>query len=403
MHSSGEFDAFAARKKLKGVVQYTEERITRYPFKPFDARLAYLDPELQPLFSRPSPDLLTHRGVAGNAFLISRDTADKHPEGPPFYFSTLVCDYDSISGHARHFPIRLQPLSLKKKTKGVHQAELAEGIGADTAEPMANLSPRARAYLAKLVMNDPDTDAEAAALLWMHVLAIGYSPAYLNENGDGIRNGWPRIPLPRFTEVLLASYWLGCQVAALLNTEGTVPGVTAGTIRPELTTIAVVSRVSGGPLDPQGGDLALTAGWGHAGQSGVVMPGTGRLVEREYTAAERAAIEDGSRALGLSSEQAFLRLGTTTFDIHLNELAFWANVPAKVWAYTIGGYQVIKKWLSYRERDLLGRDLTSAEVREVRDIARRIAALVLLETQLDANYKAVSADTYEWGPEETAG
>ena len=30
----------------------------------------------------------------------------------------------------------------------------------------------------------------------MHALAIGYSPAYLSENADGIRRDWPRIPLP---------------------------------------------------------------------------------------------------------------------------------------------------------------------------------------------------------------
>ena len=34
----------------------------------------------------------------------------------------------------------------------------------------------------------------------------------------------------------------------------------------------------------------------------------------------------------------------------LNESAYWRNVPEKVWDYTIGGYQVIKKWLSYREQ-----------------------------------------------------
>jgi hypothetical protein len=44
--------------------------------------------------------------------------------------------------------------------------------------------------------------------------------------------------------------------------------------------------------------------------------------------------------------------------------------PARVWDYTIGGYQVIKKWLSYREHDLLGRPLTTEEAREVMNIAR---------------------------------
>ena len=57
-----------------------------------------------------------------------------------------------------------------------------------------------------------------------------------------------------------------------------------------------------------------------------------------------------------------------------------------MWSYTIGGYQVIKKWLSYRERPLLGRDLTPDEARYVTEMARRIAAILLLEPALDANY-----------------
>ena len=32
----------------------------------------------------------------------------------------------------------------------------------------------------------------------------------------------------------------------------------------------------------------------------------------------------------------------------INEVAYWRNVPTRVWGYYIGGYQVIKKWLSYR-------------------------------------------------------
>jgi hypothetical protein len=64
------------------------------------------------------------------------------------------------------------------------------------------------------------------------------------------------------------------------------------------------------------------------------------------------------RDLGMTTETALVLLGATTFDIYLNDVAYWRNVPANVWRYTIGGYQVIKKWLSYRERALLGRDLT---------------------------------------------
>ena len=53
----------------------------------------------------------------------------------------------------------------------------------------------------------------------MHALAIGYSPAYLTENADGIRRDWPRIPLPASRKAMEASAALGEQVAALLDTE----------------------------------------------------------------------------------------------------------------------------------------------------------------------------------------
>ena len=49
------------------------------------------------------------------------------------------------------------------------------------------------------------------------------------------------------------------------------------------------------------------------------------------------------------------------YDVSLNDVAYWRCVPARVWTYTIGGYQVMKKWLSYRERPLLGRDLKVEE------------------------------------------
>ena len=55
-------------------------------------------------------------------------------------------------------------------------------------------------------------------------------------------------------------------------------------------------------------------------------------------------------------------IGTRTVDVHLNANAYWSNVPEKVWDYALGGYQVIKKWLSYRERKVLGRALKPEEV-----------------------------------------
>lgn len=68
-------------------------------------------------------------------------------------------------------------------------------------------------------------------------------------------------------------------------------------------------------------------------------------------------------------------------------------MPARIWDYTLGGYPVVKKWLSYREKDVLGRDLKISEVQHVQTMVRRIASLLLLEPRLDANYEAVKATT----------
>ena len=73
------------------------------------------------------------------------------------------------------------------------------------------------------------------------------------------------------------------------------------------------------------------------------MPGQGRVDKRSYAAEERAALGESAHTLG-----------ETTFDVHLNDRAYWRNVPAAVWSYKLGGYQVLKKWLSYRERGVLG-------------------------------------------------
>ncbi len=86
-----------------------------------------------------------------------------------------------------------------------------------------------------------------------------------------------------------------------------------------------------------------------------------------------------------------MRCATTPITSRCDCAARW-----QIWDYTIGGYQVIKKWLSYREDALLGRSLRVEEVQEVTAMARRIAALVLLQPSLDANYESVKASSARW-------
>jgi hypothetical protein len=53
--------------------------------------------------------------------------------------------------------------------------------------------------------------------------------------------------------------------------------------------------------------------------------------------------------------------------------------------------------MTYNSKEMvLGRSLTRDEAREVMNMARRIAAILLLTPILDANYKVVKQSSYAW-------
>ncbi len=381
------FDARKTRQKVLSTESFAESAVRRGTVRPMDQRWCYYS-QVRPLWNEPRPEY-GRQCWPGNGAFVTRKRGVASPEGVPFAYATGLGFQHALMSDAYYFPVRLQH---GHAGNGPQDSLIDSGV-----TTTANLSPATRAYLASLDIAEPDVDAEMAGLIWMHALAIGYSPAYLAENADGIRRDWPRVPLPDSKEALLASAELGKKIAALLDTENPVDGVTQGEIRKELREIAVISREGGGALNPAGGELTVTAGWGHAGKGGVTMPGAGKLVKRAYSPEEAAAITAGVEPLGLNREEAQTRLGESTRDVYLNDVAYWRNVPEKVWGYTIGGYQVMKKWLSYREADLLGRSLTMHEAREVTNMARRIAAILLLELALDENYREIKASVLPWG------
>ena len=303
--------------------------ITRkYCYRPFDSRWLYWEPETN-LVDRRREEYLPHI-FAENIWLSAGQRNRKEDFYQP-QFTRLLADHHIVESNVGMIPLWLRD-PLRK-------------------ENVPNLGHLAETYL-------KHTDATPEDLFF-HTLSILHAPKYRAENAGALRQDWPRIPLPKDKDTLLASAALGRQLAALLDVETPVATVTVGKIREELKSVAVFTRLDGQAANPAAGDLELTAGWGHAGQNGVTMPGRGMVVEH-------------GEAL----------------DIYLNDATCWRNVPRAVWAYTIGGYQVLKKWLSYREKALLGRGLTVDEVRYVTEMARRLAALLALQDQLDANYGA---------------
>jgi len=375
------FKARKVRNTLLNESVFNEARILPYVFRPFDVRWCYFEP-LANLWHRPSPERARQLGNE-NIFLISRPAAKAQPEGVCLYITSGLSARDMLKGHGNCIPILLKQEYDSDKDK---QISLSQNDEKGSTKWRANLSSETIIYYKKVGIDRPNK-IDNAFLIWLHALAIGYSPAYLTENADGIRQDWPRIPLPNSKEALMESAELGRQVADLLDTEKDFPGDSL----PEMAFLETVDKDKQADLD-----LNLTAGWGHGGKDGVCMPGKGRVESRPYTEAECAAIKQVAESHGLTHDKALEQLGRVTCDIYLNERAFWRNVPSGVWEYYIGGYQVVKKWLSYRERGILGRPLKPDEVIYFTKMARRIAAILLLQPELDANYKRVKESTYSW-------
>ena len=333
----------------------------RHAYRPFDTRWLYWEAG-HGLLGRPVPEYHPHV-FARNLWLVSQQKP-RREWSPPQVISHIGC-LDLMDRGAT-----CVPAWLNEDTLGVERSYARR----------PNLTVAARRYLERLSLTVED--------LFHHVLAVLHDPAYREVNAGALRMEWPRIPLPQWSElsartsteeddvaakadeaagILAASAARGRELAALLDPETPVPGVTAGELRPEVAAIAVPATTHGHNMS--GDDFGLTAGWGHFGTGQAVMPGQGRAVERAYTGTERAALGD-----------TLDTLGETTNDIHLNDHAYWRNVPANVWTYRLGGYQVLKKWLSYRERKVLGRALKPEEVQYFSETARRIAAILLRTT-----------------------
>jgi predicted helicase len=332
MSDSARYNAQQVRDTLRRR-GFLPNNVVRYAYRPFDVRWLYWEPETK-LLDEKRPDYFSHV-QPGNVWLVSQQKP-RREWSMPQAIRSIGC-LDLMDRSASCIPLYL----YHAQTHG----------RADTAMPLEgrtpNLSDKARAYLTTLGLT-PDVGVEP---LFYHALAVLHSPVYRFEHSGALRQDWPRVPLPTTHEALLASAALGREVAALLNVETPVPAVTQGNPRDDLRSVAVLTTTDG-----KAPDFVGNAGWGRS-QGGTVMPGRGRMAEAEGRV-----------------------------DVYLNDTTYWRGVPTEAWAYTLGGYQVLKKWLSYRETAVLGRPLQADEAREFMHICRRLTALLALTAALDANY-----------------
>jgi hypothetical protein len=372
MKTSG-YDASATRDRLVKRGRPNDQPI-RFAYRPFDCRWLFWESS-EGLLDRPREEMWPHI-APGNKWLSVAQHLRKGEYEPQYVVTTTMGSLHLIERGANLFP--------------VFRSEGQSSDGNAQLDP--NLSAAAAAFLAANAL-PPET-------LFDHAVAILHSAAYRSASAGGLRMDWPRIPVPMSANQLRASAALGSALSTLLDPEEQVSGVSVGSLRASLRTFGLPAKQ--GALNVNESDLALTSGWGYfqidkTTGAKKTMAGQGTVVIRDYTAAELVALDAEGKVLGLSRDELVALIGKRTVDVYLNADTYWSNVPEKVWGYALGGYQVIKKWLSYREQGVLGRALKTDEAAYVSQMVRRIAAILMMGPVLDANYIACAADaqTYE--------
>lgn len=326
-----------------------ESGFVRYSYRPFDTRWLYWEADTK-LLNEKRPDYLPHV-FKGNLWMSAVPHLRKDKDRPQAYATKHAACLHLIERGANMFPmfLRHEGLSLDGKD----------------ARVVPNLSPVAERWIGRIGLGVED--------LFYYVLAVLHDPTYLAENAGALQMGWPRIPIPGWpddTDRDTASQFAetserGQSIASLLDPDKPVTGVTTGALRTELALIAIPTKSDGSNMADQ--DFNVTANWGYFGSGQAIMLGQGKTVERSSTSSEKGVLP-----------RFEVTHGSNTVDVYLNDETYWRNVPSAVWEYKLGGYQVLKKWLSYREFKVSNRALTPDEVQHFTETARRIAAILQL-------------------------
>lgn len=305
---------------LRAGARFEESRLIRYHFRPFDLRWMYWETEKK-LLNRARKELFPYwRAVEGQISLVAAQTARRVTGIRPMP-SRAIAGFACMDPDARVFPLYRPDIDALQAEAGKF-FETAPGSG-----PTLIVPPWVKAA-ASVLGCDEKTAGES---VFFGLVAVTNSPLWLDhqpvESDD-----FAAVPLPSSAATLASAVDIGRQLVALFDPDTPVVGVTKGKIREDLRAVATFDVVSG------------TAELG------------GRY-------AEAGGIRDGDSVLWSGGKG-------------------WHNVPDDVWAFSIGGFQVLPKWLSYRVRS----GVTAADREQFRMICRRIAAIKSLESVCDQLY-----------------
>lgn len=344
-----------AWKALKADGHFQQSAIVPFLTFPLDQRqIYYVDKykwlnEARPEFAR---------NLEANEWLVTVPEPRKVSESWPLFSTTLV----NLHVHERGsvaFP------------REIVSDDLLEHRDANIAEPAWRVL---RDHFGLSGTRSGDDARAFVGKLFRVTFSVLHAPSYQAEHKSALSSDWAHVPIPKDPELLSKLVAAGDQVVRLLDANCDARDAIEAVLGPgRAKALAQLRRLDGKPIAAE--DLKVTVTyWGG---------GKGKWKSRPFSDEELPAE---------AWEQAW---GERTGDLFLNAETHFAHVPEAVWAYQLGGYPVLKKWLGYRQADRReGRPLNDEERRWLRQMVQRIAALVAMGASLDALYQDAAIDSF---------
>jgi len=315
----------------------SRDRITPILYRPFDTRFTYYTGQTRGFLCMPRPEVMRHMlGGENTALITSRMTKGetfRHAQ-VTHHIVEVICMSPKTSNNGFVFPLYLYPAAQHKPGE---QKELLSSspwpVGKDGRVP--NLAPSfATALGAKLGLafvsdgyGDLATTFGPEDVL-RYIYAILHAPTYRSRYAELLRRDFPYVPLTSDLDLFRKLCELGRELITLHLLE---PPPTAGV-----------------PTYPAPGTDVVTKGYPKYVAAGEPEPGTGTPLPHGR--------------------------------VYINPDQYFDGVPADVWAFQVGGYQVCAKWL----RDRQERSLSFDEQEQYSNIVAALKETIRLMTEIDA-------------------
>ena len=313
--------------------------LTRYLYRPFDYRFTYFTGTARGFYASPCERVM--KQFLGNdnvGIALSRTVESGAFEH--VHCTSAAMGHHSVSLKEVNYAFPLWLISGQPHKTDLHDDDLVSQLPGR----VPNLSPTFIAVLrTALGLSDFDWQPEKrsaplhAEKVFHYVYAVLHSPSYRQRYAGFLRADFPRIPIPGSRSVFDALAVLGEQLVQWhLLEHPTALAITATSVPAGLTMPNFV-----------GTERKLL-----------------KVAEKSRELADLEAVADGP-------------LGT----VFINPGSGFAGVRQAVWQHTIGGYQVLHKWLDDRRK--AGRSLSEDDIAHWRRVYAALDATQRLMQQTD--------------------